>query len=104
MYQEVTHWPVTGSDGYGGFTFGTAVLLEARWEDRSELFIDEELEEVRSRAVAYLSTDVSEGDYVALGDLTTTPDPTSLSAAYRVRGRMNVTDLRNTQTLRKVFL
>lgn len=104
MYQEVTHWPVAGSDGYGGFNFGTVALLEARWEDRAELFINENLEEVRSRAVAYLDTSVNEGDYLALGDLTTTSDPTSISGTHRVRGVTSVTDLRALQTLHKVYL
>jgi hypothetical protein len=104
LKQDVTHWPVTGSDGYGGFAFGTPVKLTGRWEERAELFIDENNEEVRSNAICYLSVDVDPGDYLAEGDLTATPDPATLTAAYRVRNKHKTTDLRALVALRKVFL
>lgn len=104
LNQDVTHWPVSGSDGYGGFTFGTVALLRARWEERSELFIDFDLEEVASKAIAYIPIDVTNGDYMALGDHTTTADPTTLPAASRVRNFGKVTDLAGLDVLRKVWL
>ena len=33
LHHSITHWPNAGSDGYGGFTWGTPVLLSARWEE-----------------------------------------------------------------------
>lgn len=104
MKQDVTHWPVTGSDGYGGFTYGTAVKLKGRWEDKAVLFLTNDREEQVSQAVVYLATDIAVGDYLGLGDLTATNDPTTIDDTYRVRQRHKSTDLRNLVAIRKVFL
>jgi len=103
LNHDVTHWPVTGSDGYGGFTFGTPILLSGRWEQKQELFINVDLEEVLSSAIVYLNTDLSIGDYVIEGDETATVDPTTLEAK-RIRGLNKITDLRNVIALRKLWL
>lgn len=104
MNQDVTHWPVSGSDGYGGFTFGTPVKLAGRWEDRNELFLSTNAEEVVSRAVVYLATDLTIGDFLALGDHTSVSNPGTLTSAYRIRGYAKVTDLRAVESLRKAWL
>lgn len=104
LRQEVTHWPVTGSDGYGGFTFGTPVTLDARWETRREVITNFDLEEVISKAIVYLDEDINEGDYLALGDYTSEADPTEVAGAYRVQQFGSVTDLRNVRSLQKAWL
>ena len=104
LNQDVTHWPVTGNDGYGGFTFGTPVKLDGRWEEKAELFITPDNEEVHSKVVAYLDTDIANGDYLAEGDQTATADPGTLNDAFRVRNYGKVTDLRNLNSLRKAWL
>lgn len=106
LRQDVTHWPISGSDGYGGFTFGTPELLSGRWEDKGELFINLDNEEVLSNAIIYLDTDVNVGDYFALGDYTVTADPTTLGprVAFRSRNYGKVTDLAAVLALRKVWL
>ncbi len=104
LRQDVTQWPVTGSDGYGGFTYGAPMLLKGRWEDKNELFLTLENEEAVSNAVVYLSVDIAVGDYFGLGDLTSTNDPTTLAAAYRSRLYHKSTDLRALQSIRRVFL
>ena len=104
LRQDVTQWPVTGSDGYGGFTYGAPVLLKGRWEDKAVLFLTLENEEVVSNAIVYLSVDIAVGDYFGLGDLTATNDPTSLPATYRSRQYHKSTDLRALQSIRRIFL
>ena len=104
LNQDVTHWPITGSDGYGGFTFGDPDLLQGRWEDRTELFINADNETVQSRAVVYLLHDVANGDFLSQGDQRTVPNPGTLSGAYRIRNYGKVTDLRAVQSLRKAWL
>ncbi len=104
LKEDVTHWPIAGSDGYGGFTFGTPVKLNGRWEGRKELFLAPDGEEAISRAVVYVSADVIEGDYLGLGDLTATADPTDIANTYRIRNYMKQSDLRNLQSIRKAFL
>ena len=106
LRQDVTHWPVTGSDGFGGFLYGAPVLLKGRWEEKIEMFLDENSEEAVSQAIVYLGVDVDTGDYLGLGDNATVPvaNPSTLDNAFRIRQRNRTTNLRNVQALRKVFL
>lgn len=104
LKHDVTHWPLTGSDGYGGFLYGTPVKVKGRWEEKAVLFVTPGNEEVVSQAIVYLATDITEGDYLGQGDLTATADPTTLQGTYRIRQRHKTTDLRNLIALRKAFL
>ena len=105
LREDVTHWPVTGTDGYGGFTYGTPISLKGRWEDKNELFVTPENEEVMSSAIVYLNTDISPGDYLAQGDHATVPiaNPTT-AGGRRIRNYGKVTDLRAVVALRKAWL
>jgi len=103
LNQDVTHWSVSGTDGYGGFTFATPTLLQGRWEEKQELFINQDAEEVLSNAICYLNTDVVAGDYVALGDETAEADPTAVEG-FRVRSFGKITDLSALKALRKLWL
>lgn len=104
MKQDVTHWAVTGSDGFGGFLFSAPAILKGRWEQKAELFLTDAGEEATSAAIVYLAGDVDAGDYVALGDHLLESNPGTLSAGARIRAYGKVTDLRNAESLRKVWL
>lgn len=104
MQDDVTHWPITGSDGFGGFTFGTVVKFKARWEDKNELFIDLNGEQVTSRAVVYIPDEVPVGDYLALGDKTAVSDPTTIDGPFRVRAYQRSTDLSGLRSIMRAIL
>lgn len=104
LKSPITYWPVTGSDTFGGFTFGTPLVLYGRWEDKQELFVDAEGEEVLSQAIVYLKDNIAPGDYLAEGDQTSTPSPDTLPGAHRVRNYSRVTDLHSLNALRKAWL
>ena len=104
LREDITHWPVIGSNGYGGFTFDTPVVLKGRWEDKNELFRTLDNEEEVSNAIVYLNTDVAVGDFLVRGDETAESDPTSVSGTFRARNYNKTTNLRNVMALRKVFL
>lgn len=107
LKHDVTHWPVTGTDGFGGFTFGTPVEIKGRWEGKAELFKNADNEEVVSQVVAYFNVDLDIGDFLALGLHAAVADPTTLSGssrAYRIQQFGKTTDLRNLMAVRKVFL
>ncbi len=104
MHDDVTHWPIGGSDGFGGFTFGTAVKFKARWEDKNELFVDISGEQVTSRAHVYIPSPVPVGDYLALGDKTATADPTTIEGPFRVRSYLRSTDLAGLRSIMKAIL
>jgi len=108
LNHNITHWPVTGSDGFGGSTFGPPELLKGRWQDVVELYRNAANEEVASNAVVYLLTDIDLGDYLALGDYTNTASPVTLNASGTIARvaemQHRTTDLKALQALRKVFL
>jgi len=104
MHDDVTHWPFGGSDGFGGFTFGTPIKFKARWEDKNVLFLTLSGEEEVSNAVVYVPQSVDIGDYLGLGDLTASPDPTAISGPNRVRGYNRSTDLRGLHEIMKAIL
>jgi hypothetical protein len=104
LREDVTHWPLTGTDGYGGFTYGTPVKIVGRWEEKAVLFLNADNEEVISEAIVYLDTDVAPGDYLGQGDLAATADPTTIDGPKRIRQRQKTTDLRNLLAIRKAFL
>lgn len=103
MKHTVTHWAVTGSDGFSGFTYAVPVTIQARWEEGGELFVTAEGEQATSRAVAYLASDVAIGDYLALGEHTE-ENPADVEGAYRVLQYYKNTDLRNIRVERKAML
>jgi len=94
-----THTP----DGFGGYIFSAPIALKCRWEKRATTFRDSQGEEITSIAIIYVSADVSIGDYIYEGT-TTVADPTTLVEARRVRQFDKMSDLRNIEILRRVFL
>lgn len=104
MHQDVTHWPNTGSDGFGGFVFGTPVKFKARWEDKNVLFLNIEGEEEVSNAIAYTPTQIPVGDYLAEGDFVATADPTTIDGPFRVRASNRSTDLAAMRAINKAVL
>ena len=103
-YHEITHWPIIGSNGFGGFTFDTPALIEGRWEERTVRFIGPSGEDLTSKAIAYVPSDIDVGDYLAEGDHTATADPTTLDSAFRAEQFQRITDLRNMDAVRKVMM
>jgi len=104
LRDEVTHWPVTGTDDFGDPIFGTPVKLKARWEDKQELFRTVQGEEVVSNAIVFLSIIAPVGDYLGLGDLVAQVDPTTVSDTFKIRAFNRVTDLRRVHETRKAIL
>ena len=88
LNQVCTYWVPSGStDLYGKGAFNTPVLLNCRWEDIAEIFIDKTGEERHSKSRIFLAQDIALEGYLALGDQTATSDPRTLSGAWEVRNR-----------------
>ena len=104
LRETITHWPVTGTDDYGSYTYGTPTTQRARWEETQTKFINAEGEEVVSRAVITLSRAVATLDFIAPGDLTHEATPTRALGAYQVRGYSRTSNLRNSQNLMQAFI
>ena len=103
--QLITWWPVTGSDGMGGDTFGTPTTMYARWQETQQKFIGPiDKQEQVSQAIVYLdeTKSVAYGDYLALGNLTANASPTH--AAFKIQRLDRHPDLRNLQTVLRAVL
>lgn len=53
MRQAATYWPATGSDQFGQPTYGAAVAILCRWQDRAVLFRDADGHERTSASIVY---------------------------------------------------
>ena len=95
--QEAVYWATPVDDGYGGFTWTAPVEIKCRWEDVSDLFIDENGEQQISNAEVITDRVVTLGGYLWLGDLeSSTPnDPMTLENAYKIRKFESIPDIAN---------
>lgn len=101
---ELTWWPRTSDDGYGGFIFGTPVLVPCRWEDKQMLFRSRTGEEEMSQAVAYVDRSLEIGDYLMKGDQRHLSNPTLLEEAYEIKQFSEIPDIRYIKTERKAIM
>lgn len=102
MYQDATYWGPGSPSGFGTVGWAAPVLIKCRWEDKNELFIGPEGQELRSTSVVYVDRELTERGYLALGDHTADATPTD--DAREIRGRGQSPHLHATVTLNKVWL
>ena len=104
LKSTVTYWTPGVRDVFGAITFSKSTI-KGRWEERAEQLIDRTGQEVVSRAVVYVDTDVTLDGYLLEGS-STAADPTTLASdAYQVRGWRKIPDLKITGIYeRKAFL
>lgn len=107
--QKAVLWAVSGATADGGRTFSDAAEIDVRWEDRSELFIDENGQERQSSAVVWTGQDVTRGSYLYLGTLASLSsseeaDPQVVAEAHEVRQTAKVPNRRSDAYERRVWL
>lgn len=77
--QTVVYWGSPVPDGYGGFTFAEAVEKTVRYEQKQELYTDENMEQKAAKAIVFsaeafdLGGFVFEGSFVDLDSDTSNP-------------------------------
>lgn len=109
MEQTATYWEPGVPDGTGGLDFSsvTPVLITCRWQDKSELFRDQQGREQISNAVVYPDRAVAIRGYLALGDHTGSDDPDDpreVEGAAEIRAIQKSPSLDGSETLHKVML
>ena len=80
--EKVTVWRATGNDGFGGITFSSPSVLDARIAFKQEKFTDLNGDTSISTAVVYTDGDMQLNDQVFFGVST---DLTPVAAANDVR-------------------
>lgn len=98
----ITYWPPGTGDGAGGLGFGSPIVLNGRWEDRIEEFLDKNNTVVFSKANVFMSpkcgNTIEVGGYLFNGDQSLVTNPTNLSGAYEIRATSTVPDIRNVRS------
>lgn len=103
LKEKITHWTVSGFDEFGSPTGFTRNIIEGKYEDRSELFINQNKEEERSEATVFLEDPVSVGDYLYQGE-SIANDPTTLDQAREVREVKKINSLKGDIVYRRAML
>lgn len=98
MSQDATYFPPAGQNGFGDLSFGAAVPVKCRWQDKADLFRDQQGREVMSSAVVYVAQGVTVGGRLGLGVVVSADD------ALEIRNVGGSPDLRNGNTLVKAWL
>ncbi len=93
MRQDVTYWAPLGTNSYGARQFSAPISLKARWEDVGELFVNEQGQEVVSKAKVFTAVSVELTGYLYLG-ASVSADPRTVSGAHEIRSVREMPDLR----------
>jgi hypothetical protein len=88
--ETAVYWGNPQNDGYGHYTFDTAVEIDVRWDEKTEVITDDEGREVVSKAKILVTQDVDYEGYLykgSLSDLTAAQksDPRLVDGAYQIR-------------------
>ncbi len=101
--QKATYWKTPTPDGFGGFSYGIPEVISVRWEERQTEFFTPTGELRQSRAVIFVESELDLGAILLLGERTDT-DPSTLDDAWKIKQCITISDLRNADNERRVFL
>lgn len=116
LNQKATYWePTGGKDAYGMSKFYKPRLLDCRWEDSQELFINAFGQEELSQSKIHVDTDLVvggyliQGDYRDMDDSTTTTETTSDEYrphpdAMEIRNFQSIPNIKGTRFVRTAWL
>lgn len=103
MKQIATYWAPAPADLYGNTSFAAPVLVMVRWQAQAVLFVNSEGREETSSAVVYPAMPLAIQGYIFLGT-SVASNPKTVAGAYEIRQLGGSPNLRQTETLAKVFL
>ncbi len=113
--QTAVYWGNPVNDGYGGFTYDYPVEILCRWEDKNDIFVAANGDEVMAKSFVYVLEDLDLNGMLYLGTIdevydpfessATTIDPKDVPGAFLIRRIDKLPCLGSTSNfLRKVFL
>lgn len=103
LNQTITCWRLGTRNDFGDVTFASPVQQLARWEDRSEKFLNPAGDEEIGRSVVFLTTDAAIGDYLFLGT-SVVDDPTILLGAFSIKDFRKIPSLDVSEFERRAIL
>jgi len=103
LRESITYWAPGAVDNFGDPSFASPVLIKAKWEDRAELFIDNEGREQRSKSVVFVDTDLITGGFLFRGS-STGRDPLVVTGAFMIKDLRKISDFETTVHERRAML
>lgn len=86
MQQTATYWAPGVNDGFGGMTsYAAPILIQCRWQDEEDLFINDQGEEETSNTVVYPDRELAVKGVLALGSFLTFLDPKIIETSVEIR-------------------
>jgi len=89
--QPAVYWGGNVKDGYGGETFSIIKQINCRWEDKMEIVVNKDAEQVTSKAKILVMDDLNLGGWLWLGSLadlqnvnSNWQDPKQVENAFRI--------------------
>lgn len=101
LKEQCTYWSAI-ADAYGGFTYGSPIVIACRWEDRIETLKDPVGEAFTSNSRIYLAIDIEVGGFLYRG-VSIEVDPTTIDAR-RIRQFNKMYDLAGVNMHRTAWL
>lgn len=98
----ITYWAAPVLDGFGGYTWSAPVQIKGRWEKRNELVKNPIGEDVISKGIVYVNTDVDTGGYLYEGT-SAEANPTLVTGAEEIISFEKIPNLRYNNYHRKVW-
>jgi len=101
---KCTWWSVT-PNGTGGDLFNSPVLCNCFWEDVQIRFASQlNSKETVSNAVIMIDRPVAVGDYLAEGDFSNQPSPSTVTGAHKIQAYEKNPDLRSLNPVYRAVL
>lgn len=106
LKQTITYWAPAALNDWGQKGFSAPKKILGRWTEGRETITRSGGEEYISKAVVFVSQDVEQNGYLALGDFfsNAVANPTLVDAAYEIQAYRATPDLRNLEQERKAYL
>lgn len=104
LTEVLTYWQVTGLDSFGTNLFAAPILVKGKIFERLEYNnMQDEITIYPSRTI-YLDTDVVEGSYLGIGDLTVSANPQVLENCFPIYKVTKISGINLNDSIRKVMI
>ena len=100
----ITYWAPEQNDRFGVRSFAAPILINGRWENRTEEVATQGGDLINSKAIIMVDRDLLTQGYLALGDFTGQNEPSAVLSASEIRAYRDGADLRSVSRVREAVL
>lgn len=109
LNDTIVYWGSPTNDGYGTYIYATAVEIDGRWMEKSELILNYEGKQIVSNTHVQVLNELDEDGYLYLGTLASIPagdltTPKKVDGAYRIQKVMRTPSIKGDSDYIEVYL